>query len=135
MEAGAVGFFPKTMSGRAILKAVELVLAGEKFIPVDPTTPSGMMPSYFNDHNRLAVRPSLPLPQAKAPQGPILTPREKDVLKELCLGKTNKDIARDLGLQIVTVKLHVRGICQKLKAENRTQAAVKAYQMGLAEHA
>jgi two-component system nitrate/nitrite response regulator NarL len=134
MEAGAVGFFPKTMSGRAILKAVELVLAGEKFIPVDPTTPSGMMPSYFNDHNRMAVRASLPLSPA-LPERNALTRREEDVLKELCKGKSNKDIARDLGLQAVTVKLHVRGICQKLKAENRTQAAIKAFQMGYAGHA
>ena len=41
------------------------------------------------------------------------------------------DIARELDLQEVTIKLHIRGICRKLGANNRTQAALKAYELGL----
>ena len=41
-------------------------------------------------------------------------------------GASNKEIARELGLQEVTVKLHVRGVCRKLGAKNRTQAAMIA---------
>jgi DNA-binding NarL/FixJ family response regulator len=47
-----------------------------------------------------------------------------DVIEHLVLGKTNKEIADTLGLQVVTIKLYVRGICQKLGAQNRTQAAL-----------
>ncbi|MBP9050742.1 MAG: response regulator transcription factor, partial [Alphaproteobacteria bacterium] len=60
-----------------------------------------------------------------------LTPREQEILSELCLGKTNKDIARDLDLQPVTVKLHVRGVCKKLGVTNRTQAVIKAFELGV----
>lgn len=133
MDMGAVGYFPKTLSGRAMLKAIELVLSGEKFIPVDHDT-NGLMPSYFSDRNK--DTPTSPLPMStKAPKNlPAnfnLTPREQDVLERLGKGMSNKDIARDLDLQEVTIKLHIRGICRKLDASNRTQAALKAYELGL----
>lgn len=47
-------------------------------------------------------------------------------------GASNKEIANELGLQVVTVKLHVRGICRKLDAKNRTQAALIARENGFA---
>lgn len=142
MDLGAVGYFPKTLSGRALLKAIELVIAGEKFIPVDSKT-NGLMPSYINDDtvNRLPV--SLPLktsspaqPYAQTPAHKIkLTPRENDVLLCLCRGQSNKDIARNLGLQDVTIKLHVRSICRKLDVSNRTQAVLRAFELGLVKQA
>lgn len=136
MDLGAVGFFPKTLSGRALLKAIELVMLGEKYIPVDTVT-GGLMPSYYSWSNppsqpvkKLPIRtvgPSTPPP----PSGVSLTPREQEILSELCRGKTNKDIARDLDLQPVTVKLHVRGVCKKLGVTNRTQAVIKAFELGV----
>lgn len=134
MDLGAIGYFPKTLSGRAMLKAIELVLSGEKFIPVDHAT-NGLMPSYFSDGNKHS--PTAPLPMhTRAPKDPPktdinLTPREEEVLERLGKGMSNKDIARDLDLQEVTIKLHIRGICRKLEASNRTQAALKAYELGL----
>ncbi|HOO51172.1 MAG TPA: response regulator transcription factor [Alphaproteobacteria bacterium] len=134
MDLGAIGYFPKTLSGRAMLKAIELVLSGEKFIPVDHAT-NGLMPSYFSDHNK--NDPTAPLPMhTRAPKDPPktdirLTPREEEVLERLGKGMSNKDIARDLDLQEVTIKLHIRGICRKLDSSNRTQAALKAYELGL----
>jgi two-component system, NarL family, nitrate/nitrite response regulator NarL len=64
------------------------------------------------------------------PQDFSLTLREKEVLSYLVKGQSNKDIARALDLQVVTIKLHVRGICRKMKAENRTQAALTAKENG-----
>lgn len=138
MDLGAIGYFPKTLSGRALLKAIELVLAGEKFIPVDSKT-NGLMPSYYNDGT--ANRMPMPLPlKTSSPASPNpstvaskirLTPRENDVLICLCRGQANKDIARNLGLQDVTVKLHVRSICRKLDVTNRTQAVLKSFDLGL----
>ncbi len=142
MDLGAIGFFPKTLSGRALLKAIELVLTGEKFIPVDSKT-NGLMPSYYNDGtvNKMPVR--LPLhtasdttPYQNLPASKVrLTPRENDVLICLCRGQSNKDIARNLGLQDVTIKLHVRSICRKLEVTNRTQAVLKSFELGLIKQA
>ena len=141
MDLGAVGYFPKTLSGRALLKAIELVLAGEKFIPVDSKT-NGLMPSYYNDGTVNKLSASLPLKTSATTSSSVglsgksrLTPRENDVLLCLCRGQSNKDIARNLGLQDVTIKLHVRSICRKLDVTNRTQAVLKAFELGLIKQA
>jgi two-component system nitrate/nitrite response regulator NarL len=53
-----------------------------------------------------------------------LLAREKDVARLLVKGVSNKEIARALGVEVVTVKKHVGNICRKLGARNRTQAAL-----------
>ena len=53
------------------------------------------------------------------------------VLSGLCRGDSNKEIARELDLQEVTIKLHVKTLCRKLGAKNRTQAAMAAKETGL----
>jgi DNA-binding NarL/FixJ family response regulator len=53
-----------------------------------------------------------------------LSEREADVGRLLARGVTNKEIARALGLEVVTVKKHVGNIFRKLGARNRTQAAI-----------
>jgi DNA-binding NarL/FixJ family response regulator len=128
MGMGACAYFPKTLSGRAILSAIELVLNGENFIPVDPET-NWLMPAYKASQQPKSIK-EVKLNSQYAAQ---LTPREKDVLKLLCEGHSNKAISHLLGLQTVTIKLHIRGICRKLEAANRTQAALKAVELGLVE--
>ncbi|MFN7596749.1 MAG: response regulator transcription factor, partial [Cereibacter sp.] len=59
------------------------------------------------------------------------TPREMDVLRRLCRGMANKEIARELDLQEVTVKLHVKTLYRKINARNRTHAAMIAREAGL----
>ena len=119
MDLGAVGYFPKTLSGKALLEAIRHVLAGEIFVASGEDGGS-IMPSYYGDKkpiSNLDVK---------------LTPRETEVLSFLSQGASNKEIANALNLQVVTVKLHVRGVCKKLNAKNRTQAALKARELGLA---
>ena len=75
-----------------------------------------------------------PLPEASVPfplmEGlAALTQREREVLDYLKDGLANKEIARALDLQEVTIKLHIRGICRKLGAKNRTQAALRAQEL------
>ncbi|MCA3543812.1 MAG: response regulator transcription factor, partial [Rhodobacter sp.] len=65
------------------------------------------------------------------PTASPLTPRELDVLRRLCRGMANKEIARDLDLQEVTVKLHVKTLYRKINARNRTHAAMIAREAGL----
>ena len=108
LAAGAVGFLPKTMPARSLVAAVRFMLAGERYVP------AAMM--------------------SEEPAGPFasrLTARENEVLEGLCRGLANKEIARDIGLAEVTVKLHVRTLCRKLGARNRTQAALMARAAGL----
>jgi DNA-binding NarL/FixJ family response regulator len=60
-----------------------------------------------------------------------LTARERDVLRQVALGKSNKDIASALGVSDETVKTHLRHLFAKLGAENRAQAAVRALARGV----
>lgn len=111
LDAGAIGFIPKTMGAQSLLNAVRFMSAGEIYVPVD-----------------------LMREDASAKTHPLaekLSPRELEVLNGLCRGLSNKEIARELELQEVTIKLHVRTLCRKLEAKNRTQAALTAKAAGL----
>lgn len=115
MEIGAQGYFPKTLSGKALLEGIHKVIQGEVFMPTGQDNKP--MRAYSPDHS--------------AAQAISLTPREEEVLRFLVQGKSNKEIANALDLQVVTVKLHVRGIFRKMDVSNRTQAAMKAHDLGL----
>jgi DNA-binding NarL/FixJ family response regulator len=123
MDMGAAGYLPKTLTGKALINGINKVMAGEKYVAIDYNTNEIMASSKGHEGEDADVADS----GAKAD----LTPRESEVLEFLLRGASNKEIARSLDLQVVTVKLHVRGICRKLGAKNRTQAALKAQQMGL----
>lgn len=111
LRAGAAGFLPKTLSPRALIAAVRCILDGEVFEPrefLESDRPSG-------DGAEVS-----------------LTARERDVLTGVSDGKSNKEIARDLAIQEVTVKLHLKTLSRKLGARNRTHAAMLARDLGLA---
>jgi len=130
-ERGISGYFPKTMSGKAFLKGVKQVIAGEKYIPRDHNT-GDMLPAYYNGPGygkEFGYEGS----GGGSHKEINLTPRETEVLSYLLKGASNKEIARALDLQVVTIKLHVRGVCRKLGAKNRTQAALIASDMGLSK--
>ncbi len=63
-----------------------------------------------------------------------LTDRELDILRLLALGKTNREVARELWLSLSTVKRHVEHIIAKLGGSDRTGAAVRAVELGLLPH-
>lgn len=132
MDLGAIGYFPKTLSGKALLQAIQLVLTGEKYIPIEHNS-NNVMPAYYNDAKMQKPYGPLDKPDDLNGNAIRLTPREKDVLQYLVTGAPNKEIANELDLQVVTVKLHVRGICRKLGVQNRTQAALTAKEMGLSQ--
>ena len=124
LDMGVMGYFPKTLSGKLMFQGVYKVLHGEKFIPIDYNT-NTVMASNYDDQPMAAARPTQKGPPV------LLTPREREVLGYLLRGVSNKEIALALNLQVVTVKLHVRGVCRKLGAKNRTQAALMAQQRGI----
>ena len=111
LAEGAAGFLPKTMSTRSLVAAVRFMAAGEIYAPISLMT------------ERDAAPPTV--------AGAQLTTRELDVLKRLCRGLANKEIARELDLQEVTVKLHIKTLYRKIAAKNRTHAAMIAKEAGL----
>lgn len=118
IEHGACGFVPKTMRGETILGVLRLVLSGEKYIP----------PFLFD--YRDTPPPSATTTPAGSPLAP-LTPRERDILEMIVDGAPNKVIARELSLQEVTVKAHLRNMFRKLNVANRTEAARVALLAGM----
>ena len=109
LDAGAAGYLPKTLPARSLVNAIRFMAAGETYMPIDLHRPS------------------------QAPQSETggLSPRERQVLAGLCAGQANKEIARDLALREPTIKLHVKLICRKLGARNRTHAAMIARERAL----
>ena len=110
VERGAIGYLPKSMTAKSLVNAVRFMIAGETFVPASVLADSGEAPE-----------------TAFIKQ---LSTRERQVLGGLCRGRSNKEIARELDLQEVTIKLHVRNLCKKLNAKNRTQAALIAKDAG-----
>lgn len=102
IDAGASGFLPKTMGAKSMVSAIRFMAMGETYVPVE-----------F-------------LQQSTQRKVADLTERETEVLRGICEGKSNKEIALSLDLQEVTIKLHVKTLCRKLDARNRTQAAMIA---------
>ena len=105
------GYFPKTMSSKEFVDGIQKVLRHEVFKPTEK----------FFDR---VLQPRQSIEEVN------LTSRERQVLTFLMRGASNKDIARALDLQVVTIKLHVRGICRKMNVKNRTQAALVALENG-----
>ncbi len=68
-------------------------------------------------------------PQAQAALG--ISPRERTVLEALAAGRSNKEIARELGVSPNTVKTHVAHLYEKLKVGRRTEAIARARELGL----
>lgn len=111
LASGAAGFLPKSLPAKSLIHAVRFMVAGEQYAPVQFMTEKEEERAH-------------PLKEK-------LTKRELEVLKGLVEGQSNKEIARVLDLQEVTVKLHVKTLCRKLDARNRTQAAMTAKNAGL----
>ncbi|MGE5477829.1 MAG: LuxR C-terminal-related transcriptional regulator [Bacteroidales bacterium] len=120
IEHGACGFVPKTMRGETILGVLRLVLSGEKYIP----------PFLFDYRDNQAPQPAQAAPASGSPLA-LLTPRERDILEMIVDGAPNKVIARELNLQEVTVKAHLRNMFRKLNVANRTEAARIALLAGM----
>jgi DNA-binding NarL/FixJ family response regulator len=123
IDAGAMGFIPKSSSNDVMLHALRIVLSGTPFIPRealggvqgDPVRPRVM---------GFASRPLTPRDLG-------LTDRQAQVLALMLQGKPNKLICRELHLAEGTVKIHVAAILRALNVANRTQAVIEASRLGL----
>jgi len=108
LAAGACGYVPKAAPRKELLAAIRAVHCGGKYLPPGVA-------------ERLALRQ----------ERPNLSPRELEILRLVALGNANKQIAAQLGLAEVTVKVYVSRILEKLGAPDRTRASTLAIERGL----
>ena len=109
LRAGAVGYVRKDAEPEILLAAVRAVARGKTYI--DPSVSRQIL-------------------QAAAPPAD-LTLREIEVLRQVALGRSNKEIADTLCISDETVKSHVGNLFSKLQVENRAQATVQSLKRGM----
>ncbi|MFK4087912.1 response regulator [Kribbella sp. NPDC020789] len=122
LQAGAAGFLLKDIAPRALVEAVEQVVAGESM--VSPRITKRLISAYT----------AKPAPAAADGADPLqpLTPREREVAIQIAEGLSNAEIAGKLQLSESTVKVHVTHIMAKLGLPNRTKVALLVHDAGLA---
>jgi len=108
VQAGARGYLLKSAPRDELLSAIRSVAAGERYLP----------PALAH---RLAQRMACN----------DLSPRENEVLQLIARGRSNKEIASDIGIAEDTVKRHVTNLLAKLRVADRTQATTEAIRRGL----
>jgi DNA-binding NarL/FixJ family response regulator len=121
LRAGALGYLLKDVSGPELASAVREVARGG--VLIQPSVARKVVAEF----SRLAPEPARPSNDSMEP----LNPREREILQGICRGLTNKEIAVRLNLTEGTVKNYTSVIFQKLDVHDRTQAAIRAREMGL----
>ncbi|GAC1614072.1 MAG: response regulator transcription factor [Ktedonobacteraceae bacterium] len=118
LKAGAAGYILKDITQRELITAIRRVLQGESILDKE-----------------FVVRVLQQLASQTASQAEMpperLSPREREVLQLVTQGQTNREIAQNLTVSVSTVKIHVEHILAKLGVSDRTQAAVRAVELGL----
>jgi DNA-binding NarL/FixJ family response regulator len=108
LKEGASGFLPKDASARTLRFALSEIVAGRRYVPPDYRDAQQSDPPCEFDNPMLAE----------------LTPQQKRIMKLICAGKPNKQIAYELSLAEATVKAHITALLRRLGVHNRTQAVV-----------
>ncbi len=123
IRAGVRAFIHKGCEATVLDQALPIVLGGGIFAPAPPVA-----------HGGSPIRIPLPL-TAPPPRTPTvvdyLTDRQRQVLLLLLEGRSNKEIARTLGVLEGTIKVHLRTVMQRLGVHNRTQLALAAVKAGV----
>lgn len=112
LALGVAGFLGKNEGTAVILAAIELVLAGGRYLPPRVA--------------ELAAGPAAASSDAPSP----VSPRQREVLRLIAGGRSNKEIALALGVSPATIKTHVAGAIAAIGAQNRTDAAIRARERG-----
>jgi DNA-binding NarL/FixJ family response regulator len=108
LEAGAVGYLQKSAGREDLMDALRSIAAGKTFLPTG-----------------LAER------LKSLEQGPVITPREREILALIAQGRANKEIAAELGNAEDTVKRHISNILEKFGVSDRAQATAEAIRRGI----
>jgi DNA-binding NarL/FixJ family response regulator len=121
LRAGAMGYLLKDVSGHDLAEAVRTVAGGG--VLIQPSVARKVVAEF--------ARVAPPARAVDAGLAEPLTEREQEILELLALGLNNREIADRLGLASGTVKNYVTTILQKLGVRDRTQAAIRARELGL----
>jgi NarL family two-component system response regulator LiaR len=127
----------KDAAGERLVEAVRRTLEGE--VPLNEGLAMRLLQRLAGEEEeghraggaRGASRGEAPARKPPAPMPKGITPREAEVLRLLAQGRTNPQIAQDLTVSRGTVKIHVQNIIAKLGVSDRTQAAVRAIELGI----
>ncbi len=117
IDLGATGYIPKTVNEEEFIRMFKIVLAGGLCLP-----------RHFSEHTVTAA-PRRQIEHSRFASGELLaglTKRQRQVLALLAEGKSNIEIAGDLGVSDKTVRFYISAILKTLKVRNRTQAALIA---------
>ena len=125
ITAGASGFIPKSARTEVLAAALCLIDDGGIYLP---SSLSSLSPAAADEPSDMLPRAAR---RAVNTIDNTLTPRELEVLRLLCEGHSNKDIARRLGIAEPTVRAHLSAVFRALGVVNRTQAAREAGRRGL----
>jgi DNA-binding NarL/FixJ family response regulator len=121
LDAGALGFIPKSSHRDVMLSAFNLVFAGGIYVPPEVL---GL--------REPAMGPKQTPPRPAKPASELgLTDRQMEVLKLMMRGKSNKAISRALDVAEPTVKTHVSAIFKALRVTSRTEAVIAAGSLGI----
>lgn len=118
LGAGVSGCLTRDISSKALLESLQLVVLGETVLP---TGLAGLLLHDDADWNSQHIGGS---------KAADLSNREVETVQGLLRGDSNKLIARRLSITEGTVKVHVKSVLRKIKASNRTQAAIWAHAHG-----
>jgi DNA-binding NarL/FixJ family response regulator len=119
LRAGACGYLLKDTPSEKLVEAIHAAVRGESVI--EPSVAAKVVAEFA----RLS---SIGSPVSS---NPLLSPREHDVLRQVARGRTNKEIASALHVTEGTVKNHLTNIFSRLGVLDRTQAALKARELGI----
>jgi NarL family two-component system response regulator LiaR len=115
IQAGALGYFPKTAPRSYLLEAIRKVADGIPYMP------AGITLKLFQGLRRIKAIPT-------GEEQVALTARQQEILMLLSEGKTDEEIGKTLHLQESTVRAHIHHILQRLGMENRSQAVAYVHQ-------
>jgi DNA-binding NarL/FixJ family response regulator len=116
ISVGVNGYVPKSLSEDDMAAALQRVMTGDVFIPNFMAISQGVPLSASATQTEAGARTTLDK----------LTPRQRDVLGCILRGRSNKEIARDIGIAEGTVKIHLAALFAHFSARNRTELATRA---------
>lgn len=122
LRAGAAGYLLKDVSSEKLVEAIRAAARGESFL--QPSVAAKVIAEF----TRMSGQPLRPEAQSLVEP---LSERELEILAIMATGATNREIGEQLYIAEGTVKNHVTNILGKLDARDRTQAVVKAQQLGI----
>jgi len=125
VRAGAAAYFPKDVTPRRLVEAIRQVVQGNYVIDDEVLGKPEVATWLLQQFDQVAYVDGVPNEMFTP-----LSPREMEILQHIARGRSNKEVAYELGISRQTVKNHMTSILRKLAVNDRTQAALYAVRRG-----